>query len=120
MFEQPLIGGGAAAAADGAGPATEGDPGVRCGIRGLAARQVRVVLGSQQDLLPPCGYLVARWLLRDHCRAVDVVVLHVQGLHLVNGVDGKWVLEPAVRHPAVQQWLHHNGGGDSGNVVRNP
>ena len=35
-------------------------------------------------------------------RVVDVVVLHVAGLHLVDGKDGERVLEPAVGHTAVQ------------------
>lgn len=63
MLQQPLIGGRATATADGAGSAAEGDPGMGCGIWGLAAGQVRVVMSSEQDLLPSGGHLVARRLL---------------------------------------------------------
>lgn len=41
-------------------------------------------------------------------RVVDVVVLHVAGLHLVDGEDGEWVLEPAVGHAAVEKGLDHD------------
>lgn len=40
-------------------------------------------------------------------RVVNVVVLHVAGLHLVDGKDGEWVLEPAGGHPAIKKGLHH-------------
>lgn len=63
MLEQPLIGRGATTTADGARSAAEGDPGVGGGIWGLAAGQVRMVLSTEQDLLPPGGHLVARRLL---------------------------------------------------------
>lgn len=33
---------------------------------------------------------------------VYVVILHVAGLHLVDGEDGEWVLEAAVGHAAVK------------------
>lgn len=40
---------------------------------------------------------------RGHqARVVYVVVLHVAGLHLVDGEDGEWVLEAAVGHTAVK------------------
>lgn len=120
MLEQPLIRRCATTTADGARSATEGDPGVGSGIWGLAAGQVRNVLSSEQDLLPPGGHLVVRRLLWHHCRAVDVVILHMQGLHLVNRIDGQWVLEPTIRDPAVQQRLHHHGWRDSRNVVSSP
>lgn len=41
-------------------------------------------------------------------RIVDVVVLHVAGLHLVDGENGEGVLEPAVGHTAVQKGLDHD------------
>lgn len=40
---------------------------------------------------------------RGHqARIVYVVVLHMAGLHLVDGEDGEWVLEAAVGHTAVK------------------
>lgn len=41
-------------------------------------------------------------------RVVYVVVLHMAGLHLVDGEDGEWVLEPAVGHTAVKKGLDHD------------
>lgn len=64
--------------------------------------------------------LLARGLLGDNSRAVDVVVLHMRGLYLVDGVDGKRVLQAAVGHSTVQQRLGYEGGGHSGDVVGNP
>lgn len=77
MVQQPLVGGGAAAAADGAGPTTERNPRMRGGIRDLAAGQMRMVWGSQQDFLPPRACLVAWRLLWDHSGGVDVVILQM-------------------------------------------
>lgn len=45
---------------------------------------------------------------RGQARAVYVIILHVAGLHLVNGQDGEWVLEPAEGHSAVKEGLHHD------------
>lgn len=45
--------------------------------------------------------LLARGLLGDDGRTVDVVVLHVRGLDLVNRIDGEGVLQAAVGHPTV-------------------
>lgn len=64
--------------------------------------------------------LLTRGLLGDDGRAVDVVVLHMRGLYLVNGVDGERVLQAAVGHSTVQQGLGYKGGGHSGDVVGNP
>lgn len=64
--------------------------------------------------------LLARGLLGDDGRAVDVVVLHMRGLYLVDGVDGEWVLQAAVGHSTVQQGLGYEGGGHTGDVVGNP
>lgn len=55
---------------------------------------------------PSPGPLGASW--GGQARVVNVVVLHVAGLHLVNGKDGEWVLEPAVGHPAIKKGLHHD------------
>lgn len=56
----------------------------------------------------------------DDCRTVDVVVLHMRGLYLVDGVDSERVLQAAVGHSTVQQGLGYEGGGHSGDVVGNP
>lgn len=64
--------------------------------------------------------LLTRGLLGDDGRAVDVVVLHMRGLYLVNGVDGERVLQAAIGHSTVQQGLGYEGGGHSGDVVGNP
>lgn len=77
MIQQLLVGGGTAAAADGAGTTTEGNPGMGSGIWDLAAGQMRMVRGSQQDFLSPRVCLVAWWLLWYHSRGVDVVILQM-------------------------------------------
>lgn len=41
-------------------------------------------------------------------RVVYVVILHMASLHLVDGKDGEWVLEPAVGHSAVKKGLDHD------------
>lgn len=139
VVQQPLIGRGAAAAADGAGSAAEGNPRVGSGVlvgMGLAPALlvglvlvvvVVVVVGPQEGLLvltqprdPSVGRLVAGGLLGDYGGAVDVVVLHMRRLDLVDGVDGERVLQTAVGHPAVQQGLGYEGGGHSGDMVGNP
>lgn len=86
-----------------------------------------VVVGPQEGLLiltqpgdSPIRRLLARGLLGDDGRTVDVVVLHMRGLDLVDGVDGERVLQAAVGHSTVQQWLGYEGGGHSGDVVGNP
>lgn len=86
-----------------------------------------VVVGPQEGLLiltqpgdSPIRRLLARGLLGDNGRAVDVVVLHMRGLDLVDGVDGERVLQAAVGHSTVQQGLGYEGGGHSGDVVGNP
>lgn len=86
-----------------------------------------VVVGPQEGLLiltqpgdSPIRRLLARRLLGDDGRAVDVVVLHMRGLDLVDGVDGERVLQAAVGHSTVQQRLGYEGGGHSGDVVGNP
>lgn len=45
---------------------------------------------------------------RHQAGVVYVVILHVADLHLVDGEDGEWVLEPAVRRAAVKKGLHHD------------
>lgn len=121
MVQQPLIRRGAAAAADGAGPPTEGNPRVGCGVLvgvGLAPALLvvlvlmivmMVVVCSQEGLLiltkpgdSSVHRLLAWGLLGDDGRAVDVVVLHMRGLYLVDGVDGKWMLQAAIGHSTVQ------------------
>lgn len=49
-------------------------------------------------------------------RVVYVVVLHMTGLHLVDGQDGERVLEPAVGHPAVKKGLDHDCAGSQGDA----
>lgn len=139
MIQQPLIRGGAAAAADRAGPPTEGNPRVGGGVLlrvGLAPALLvvlvlvivmMVVVCSQEALLiltkpgDSSVYRLLAWrLLGDDCGAVDVVVLHMRGLYLVDGVDGEGVLQAAVGHSTVQQGLGNDGGGHSWDVVGNP
>lgn len=86
-----------------------------------------VVIGPHEPVLvgtgpvEPSVHRLLTWrLLRDDGGAVDVVVLHVRGLDLINGVDGDGVLQAAVGHSAVQQRLGYDGGRHSGDVVRNP
>lgn len=139
MLQQPLIRRGAAAAADRTGPPTEGNPwvGGRVLLRvGLAPALlvvlvlvivVMVVVRPQESLLiltepgdSSVCRLLTRRLLGDHRWAVDVVVLHVRGLYLVDGVDGEGLLQAAVGHSTVQQWLRNERGGHSWDVVGNP
>lgn len=139
VVQQPLIRRGAAAAADGAGPSTEGNPRVGGGVLvrvglapallvGLVLVIVMMVVVCPKEglvILTEPGdssvrRLLARGLLRDNGGAVDVVVLHVRRLDLVNGVDGERVLKTAVGHSTVQQGLGYEGGGHSGDVVGNP
>lgn len=86
-----------------------------------------VVVGPQKVLLAlaePCDpavySLLTRGRLGHHGGAVDVVVLHVGGLDLVDGVDGDGVLQATVGHPSVQQWLRNERGGHSGDVMGDP
>lgn len=139
VVQQPLIRRGAAAAADRAGPPAEGNPRVGGGVLvrvGLAPALLvvlvlvivmMVVVCPQEGLLilakpgdSSVHRLLARGLLGDDGGAVDVVVLHMRGLYLVDGVDGERVLQAAVGHSTVQQGLGYEGGGHSGDVVGNP
>lgn len=139
MVQQPLIGRGAAAAADRAGPAAEGNPRVGGGVLvgvGLAPALLvvlvlvivmMVVVCPEEGLLiltkpgdSSVHRLLARGLLGDDGGTVDVIVLHMRGLYLVYGVDGERVLQAAVGHSTVQQGLGYEGGGHSGDVVGNP
>lgn len=139
MVQQPLIGRGAAAAADRAGPPAEGNPRVGGGVLvrvGLAPALLvvlvlvivmMVVVCPQEGLLiltkpgdSSVCRLLARGLLGDDGGAVDVIVLHMRGLYLVNGVDGERVLQATVGHSTVQQGLRYEGGGHSWDVVGNP
>lgn len=84
-----------------------------------------VVIRPQEGLLiltepGDSSVLLARGLLGDDGGAVDVVVLHMRGLDLVDGVDGQRVLQAAVGYSTVQQGLGYEGGGHSGDVVGNP
>lgn len=99
VVQEPLVGGRAAAAAHGAGAATEGDP---------VVGDVLVTAGRRGGQLrgPAPGPLGAGG--GRQARVVYVVVLHVAGLHLVDGEDGEWVLEPAVGHAAVEKGLDHD------------
>lgn len=69
---------------------------------------ILVTAGRRRGQLwgPTPGPLRATWGCQ--ARVVYVVVLHVAGLHLVNGEDGEWVLEPAVGHSAVKKGLDHD------------
>lgn len=139
MVQQSLIRGCAAAAADRAGPPTEGNPWVGGGLLvgvGLAPALLvvlvlvivmMVVVCPQEGLLiltkpgdSSVRSLLAWGLLRDNGGAVDVVILHMRRLYLVDGVDGERVLQAAVWHSTVQQGLGYKGGGYSGDVVGNP
>lgn len=99
MVQEPLVGGRAAAAAHGAGPPAEGDP---------VVGDVLVTAGRRRGQLrgPSPGPLRASG--GRQARVVYVVVLHVAGLHLVDGEDSEWVLEPAVGHTAVKKRLDHD------------
>lgn len=139
MVQQSLIRRGAAAAADRAGPPTEGNPWVGGGVLlrvGLAPALLvvlvlvivmMVVVRSKERLLiltkpgdSSICRLLARRLLGDYRWAVDVVVLHMRRLNLVDGVDGEGMLQAAVGHSTVQQGLGNDGGGHSWDVVGNP
>lgn len=141
VVQQPLIRRGAAAAADRAGPPTEGNPRVGGAVLvgvglGLAPAllvvlvlviMMMVVVCPQEGLLiltepidSPVHGLLAGGLLGHDGGAVDVVVLHMRGLYLVDGVDGKRVLQATVGHSTVQQGLRYEGGGHAGDVVGNP
>lgn len=139
MIQQPLIRGGAAAATDRARPPTEGNPRVGGGVlvrMGLTPALLvvlvlvivmMVVVCPQEGLLiltkpgdSTVYGLLAQGLLGDNRRAVNVVVLHMRGLYLVDGVDGERVLQAAVGHSTVQQGLGYKGGRNSGDVVGNP
>lgn len=139
VIQQPLIGRSAAAAADRAGSSTEGNPRVGGGVLvwvwlapallvGLVLVIVMMVVVCPKEgllILTQPGdssvrRLLARGLLGDNGRAVDVVVLHMRRLYLVNGVNGERVLKAAVGHSTVQQRLGYEGGGHSGDVVGNP
>lgn len=68
-----------------------------------------------------------RLLANDSRRTVNVVIFYMCRPHLVNGVDGSWVmvvvvvgLQPPVGHTTVQQGLHHDGGRDTGDVLGHP
>lgn len=99
VIQEPLVRGSAAAAAYRAGPTAEGDP---------VVSNILVTAGRCRSQLwgPTPGPLGTRG--RGQARVVYVVVLHVAGLHLVNGQDGEWVLEPAGGHSAVKEGLHHD------------
>lgn len=139
VVQQPLIRRCAAAAADRAGPPAEGDPRVggcvlvRVGLAPallvvlVLVIVMMVVVSPQEGLLiltepgdSSVCILLAWGLLGDDGGAVDVVVLHMRGLYLVNGVDGEGVLQAAVGYSTVQQGLGYEGGGHSGDVVGNP
>lgn len=136
VVQQPLIRRGAAAAADGAGPPTEGNPRVGGGILvrvGLTPALLVLMIVMVVVVCPKKSILIltkpgdstvhrllAWWLLGDNSRAVDVVVFHMRGLYLVDGVDGERVLKTAVGHSAVQEGLGYERGGHSGDVVGNP
>lgn len=139
MVQQPLIRRGAAAAADRAGPPAEGNPRVGGGVlvrMGLAPALLvvlvlvivmMVVVRPQEGLLvltkpgdSSVRRLLAGGLLGDDRGTVDVVVLHMRGLDLVDGVDSERVLQAAIGHSTVQQGLRYEGGRHSGDVVGNP
>lgn len=139
MVQQPLIRRGAAAAADRAGPPTEGNPWVGGGVLlrvGLAPALLvvlllvivmMVVVCSQEGFLilskpgDPSVYGLLAWrLLGDDCGAVNVVILHMRGLYLVYRVDSEGVLQAAIRDSTVQQWFRNERGGHSWDVVGNP
>lgn len=54
---------------------------------------------------------------RCQARVIYVVVLHVASLHLVDGEDGEWVLEPAVGHTDVKKGLDHDWTGSQGHAL---
>lgn len=86
---------------------------------------MEVVVGPQKVLLAlshpcdPARGLLTVGLLGHHCWAVDVVVLHMGGLDLVQGVNGE-VLKVAIGHSTVQQWLGHERGGHPRDVLWDP
>lgn len=121
MVQQPLIRRGTAAAADGAGPSTKGNPRMGGGILvrvrlapallvGLMLMIMMVVVVCPKEgllILAEPGdstvcRLLAQWLLGDNSRAVDVVVFHVGRLYLINGVYGGRMLKTSVGHSTVQ------------------
>lgn len=51
---------------------------------------------------------------------VNVVILHMCGLHLVNWQDGQGMLQPAVWDTAVQERLDHGGTGNESQVGWHP
>lgn len=108
MVQKPLVGGGAAAAADGAGAPAEGDP---------VVGDILVAADGRWGQLwgPAPGPLRARG--GRQAGVVYVVVLRMAGLHLVDGEDGEWVLEPAVGHPAVEKGLDHDRAGSQGDAL---
>lgn len=139
VVQEPLIRRGAAAAADRAGPPTEGNPWVGGGVllrMGFAPALLvvlvlvivmMVVVCSQEGLLiltepgNSSAYSLLAWrLLGDNCGTVDVVVLHVRGFYLVDRVDSEGVLQAAIGNSTVQQGLGNEGGGHSWDVVGNP
>lgn len=111
VVQEPLVRRGAAAAADGAGPPVEGDPGVG-DVLLAALRVARGCFMGTPGSLGGCR--------QGSSGVVSVVVLYVGRLHLVNGQDGERVLQPPVGDPAVQQGLDHHRVGDDGDVVGNP
>lgn len=112
MIQQPLIRRGAAATADRAGPPTEGNPWVGGGVLLRLVLVLMVVMMvmvcSQKGLLiltkpgdSPVCRLLTRRLLRNHSRTVNVVVLHMRGPYLVDGIDGEGMLQAAIWHSTV-------------------
>lgn len=108
VVQEALVGGRAAAAAHGAGAPAEGNP-VVGGILVTAGGHRGQLRGSAPGPLGASG--------GGQARAVYVVVLHVAGLHLVDGEDGERVLEPAVGHTAVQKGLDHDRAGSQGDAL---
>lgn len=139
MVQKPLIRRGTAAAANRTGPAAEGNP--RMG--GVVLVRVRlapallielmlvivmlIVICPKKSLLiltkpgdsSVCRFLTQR-LLSHNSWTVNVVILHMQRLYLVDGINGERMLKSTIGHSTVQQRLRDKGRGHSGDVVGNP
>lgn len=95
MVQQPLIGRGTTAAANRTGPATEGNPGVGCGVRVrltsallmelMLVIVMMIMIGPKEGLLiltkpgdsSVCRLMTQR-LLSHNSWAVNVVILHMR------------------------------------------